>query len=190
MVLKSAFMRLRRLGRSNLNVSEIGHGLWGMGDWSDASDNVSRKALMASSKLGCCFYDSAWSYGKGHSDRLLGGLLESGPDDLIAASKVPPKNWQWPALAMDTLEDVYPFDHVVEYTLKSRAALGRETIDVLQLHVWHDNWVDDPGFREMVEYLKGQKLINAFGLSLNRWEPENGIKAIETGLVGCCAGHL
>jgi len=56
-------------------------------------------------------------------------------------------------------------------------------IDLLQFHVWDDSWTDDAEFRSTVEELKNRKLINHFGLSLNRWEPENGIAALRTGLV-------
>ena len=68
-------------------------------------------------------------------------------------------------------------------TEKSLANLGASTVDLQQLHVWSDAWADDEGWRRAAEELKRQKLINAFGISVNRWEPANVIKALRTGLV-------
>src|SRR5205807_5738291 len=58
-----------------------------------------------------------------------------------------------------------------------------DSIDVLQFHVWDDSWADEKEFRSTVEKLKHDGWIRYFGLSLNRWEPANGIKALRTGLV-------
>jgi aryl-alcohol dehydrogenase-like predicted oxidoreductase len=177
-------MQTRLLGRTGLPVSDIGHGLWGMGDWSDADSQQSAQALIQSSIQGCSFYDSAWAYGNGHSDQLLGSALRDMPNKTaISATKIPPKNLQWPGRAKDAYTDVFPRDHVIEYAQKSRKAMGVSAIDLLQLHVWDDNWANSPTFKETVEELKQTGVIKHFGLSLNRWEPENGIEAITTGLV-------
>ena len=177
-------MQTRRLGRTELSVSDIGHGLWGMGDWSDADSQQSAQALIKSAEQGCTFYDSAWAYGNGHSDKLLGtALRDIANPSVVSATKVPPQNLQWPGRAEDAYTDVFPRDHVIEYAKKSREALGVEKIDLLQLHVWDDSWAHSAVFKETIEELKETGLIKHFGLSLNRWEPENGIEAIATGLV-------
>ncbi len=177
-------MNYRPLGRTGFNVSDIAHGLWGMGGWSGSDDEQSLAALQLAVDLGCNFFDSAWAYGEGKSDALLGQIIARNPSKrLYAASKVPPKNRKWPASPADHLRDVFPTDHCVEYAKKIREKLGVETIDLLQLHVWSDAWAGEPEFRETVQRLKEEKLIAAFGLSLNRWEPENGIAALRTGLV-------
>ncbi|MEO0919946.1 MAG: aldo/keto reductase [Pseudomonadota bacterium] len=182
--MQSRTLSRRRLGRTGKMVSVLGHGLWGMGDWSDASDTQSQTALTQSADAGCSFYDSAWAYGNGHSDKLLGGLLSARQQNgILAGSKVPPKNLQWPATSAYRYEDVFPFEHVIAYAERSREAMGVETIDLLQLHVWDDSWTAHPGFERTVKHLKDTGLISAFGLSLNRWEPENGIQAVETGLI-------
>ncbi len=177
-------MRYRVLGRTGIQVSEVGHGLWGMGGWSGSNDKESLAALQLSLDAGCNFYDSAWAYGDGKSDSLLGQLIRKNPDKKIyAASKIPPKNLQWPGRAENKLKQVFPHDHVLSHAEKIRKNLGVETIDLLQYHVWDDSWTDDPEFRETVAELKRRKLAAHFGLSLNRWEPANGIRAIRTGLV-------
>ncbi len=177
-------MKYRTLGRTNFEVSDIGHGLWGMSGWSEADDEQSRQSIQLAIDLGCNFFDTAWAYGNGKSDGLLGEALAHNKGKRIyAASKIPPKNLQWPALPKYKYTDVFPADHVFKYAEKIREKLQVKTIDVLQYHVWDDSWTDEPEFRSTVERLKRDGLIHAFGLSLNRWEPENGIKAIRTGLI-------
>lgn len=177
-------MKYRKLGRTGFDVSDIAYGLWGMGGWSGSNDEQSLKALQLSAELGCNFFDSAWAYGDGKSDGLLGQTIAANPGKrLYAASKIPPKNLRWPASPKYKYHDVFPPDHVFTYADLIRKNLGTETIDLLQFHVWDDTWTDAPDFRTTVEKLKRDKIIRAFGLSLNRWEPENGLKAIRTGLV-------
>jgi aryl-alcohol dehydrogenase-like predicted oxidoreductase len=177
-------MRYRVLGKTGFEVSEIGHGLWGMGGWSGSDDAESSAALDLSVELGCNFFDTAWSYGEGHSDALLGRLLaRHSTTRIYAASKIPPKNGRWPASATDRFEDVFPLEHCLLHAELIREALGTERIDLLQFHVWSDAWAGSGAFAEVVGELRSRSLIGAFGLSLNRWEPANGIGAIETGLV-------
>jgi aryl-alcohol dehydrogenase-like predicted oxidoreductase len=177
-------MHYRRFGRTGLDVSEIGHGLWGMGGWSGSDDRESLKALQLSLDLGCNFYDTAWAYGAGKSDHLLGELIKANPGrTIVAASKVAPKNHRWPASAKDRLADVFPRDHVLQTAERIRKALGTPAIDLLQLHVWHDAWAEQEEWQRTAEDLKKEGLIRWFGLSLNRWESSNGIAAIRTGAV-------
>jgi aryl-alcohol dehydrogenase-like predicted oxidoreductase len=181
-------MKYRTLGRTGFEASEIGYGLWGMSGWSGSDDHESRASLQMAVESGCNFFDTAWAYGDGHSDELLGEIVaryksQFGGKRLVAASKIPPKNGQWPALPKYKYHDVFPADHVFDYARRIREKLRVDAIDVLQFHVWDDSWTGEAEFRETVEKLKGDGLIRFFGLSLNRWEPENGIKAIRTGLV-------
>jgi aryl-alcohol dehydrogenase-like predicted oxidoreductase len=177
-------MKYRKLGRTGFAVSEIAHGLWGMSGWSGSEDRQSLQALQLAVDLGCNFFDTAWAYGDGNSDGLLGRILAQNKSKRIyAASKIPPKNQQWPASAKDKYTDVFPADHVFKYADLIREKLGVDSIDLLQLHVWDDGWTDDPEFRKTVEKLKSDGSVQSFGLSLNRWEPENGLRALRTGLV-------
>jgi aryl-alcohol dehydrogenase-like predicted oxidoreductase len=174
----------RRLGRTGLSVSEIGIGLWGMSGWSGADDARSGVVLRRAAELGCNFYDTAWAYGDGKSDHLLGALHHDRPDSsIVMASKVPPRNQHWPAVASDAFEEIFPLDYVKTMVDQIRDALGVESVPVLQLHVWDDHWAQDPAFHRLVAELKGSGAITNFGLSLNRWEPWNGLEAIATGLV-------
>jgi aryl-alcohol dehydrogenase-like predicted oxidoreductase len=189
-------MKYRKLGRTGFDVSEIGHGLWGMSGWTGSADAQSRESLRLSTRLGCNFFDTAWAYGEGKSDALLGELLAENRENgrreasfagrrLFAASKIPPMNREWPASSKDRYADVFPAHHVFQHVDLIRDKLGAQTIDLLQFHVWDDGWTKEPEFRSTVEKLKSGGKINAFGLSLNRWEPENGLAALRTGLVDC-----
>lgn len=177
-------MKYRTFGRTGFQVSDMAHGLWGMSGWSGSQDEESLQSLQMAVDLGCNFFDTAWAYGEGHSDELLGKVIaRNSGKRLYAASKIPPKNDKWPARSQYKYHDVFPPDHVFHYADAIRKNLGTDSIDVLQFHVWDDSWTDEPDFRNTVEKLKRDGIIRSFGLSLNRWEPENGIKAIRTGLV-------
>jgi aryl-alcohol dehydrogenase-like predicted oxidoreductase len=177
-------MRSRRFGRLGWQVSEIGYGMWGMGGWTGSDDVESQRSLDRAVELGCNFFDTAFAYGMGRSEKLLGDLLGRHPGKkLYVATKVPPKNLKWPGRATTPITDVFPPEHIRELTEKSLDNLRIDTIDLQQLHVWNDAWVRDEGWRRAVEDLKREKLIQGFGISVNRWEPANVIAALETGLV-------
>jgi len=135
-------------------------------------------------ELGCNFFDTAWAYGEGHSERLLGALLKRHPGKrLYAATKIPPKNRKWPARSSDALADAFPADYIREYTETSLRNLGASRIDLQQLHVWSDAWAADKEWQQAVRRLKDEKLVLGFGISINRWQPANVLLALETGLV-------
>jgi len=177
-------MKYRKLGRTGFEVSDIAHGLWGMSGWSGSDDQQSLGAMQLAIDLGCNFFDSAWAYGEGHSDGLLGEIIARNTTKrLYAASKIPPANDRWPALPEYKYNDVFSPAHVFKYADMIRKQLRVDTIDLLQFHVWDDTWTNEPEFRSTVEKLKHDKVIHFFGLSINRWQPENGLKAVRTGLV-------
>lgn len=177
-------MHYRKLGHAGLPVSEVAHGLWGMGSWQDSNDERSRAALQLSTDLGCNFFDSAWAYGDGRSDGLLGELLHNNKDKrLFATSKVPPLNRKWPGSPNDAYDDVFPEQHVFQYADLVRRKLRVDKIDLLQFHVWDDSWARAEEFQSTIARLKRDGVIRAFGISLNRWQPQNGILALRTGIV-------
>ena len=177
-------MKYRKLGRTGFEVSEMAHGLWGMSGWTGSDDKESLAALQLATDLGCNFFDTAWAYGDGKSDGLLGEILtRNSGKRLYAASKIPPMNGKWPARPSYKYQDVFPAAHVFKHADLIRKKLRVDSIDVLQFHVWDDSWTDLPEFRNTVEKLRRDGIIRHFGLSLNRWEPENGLKALRTGLV-------
>src|SRR5687767_13958813 len=136
-------MQYRRFGRTGWNVSEIGYGMWGLAGWKESDDNETERALHRSVELGCNFFDTAWGYGSGLSEQIPRIFIKSHPGKkLYAATKVPPKNREWPPKPGSKLEDVFPEDYIVEYSEKSLKNLGVDAIDLLQFHVWEDAWAD------------------------------------------------
>lgn len=175
-------MEYRTFGRTGWKVSEVGYGMWGMGSWTGSDDDESLQSLHRAVELGCNFFDTAWAYGAGHSERLLGELLRQYPTRrLYAATKIPPKNGIWPSKRGFLLEDVFPYDHIIDYTNRSLQNLQVETLDLMQFHVWEDAWAERDEWQRAVEDLKQQGKVRAFGVSVNRWEPENVLATLETG---------
>lgn len=177
-------MRYRRFGKTGWNISEIGYGMWGIGEWKGSDDSESQASLQAAVDLGCNFFDTAYSYGEGHSEKLLGGLIAANRGKrLYIATKIPPKNRIWPSKAEFSLLECYPADHIEEYIHKSLENLGLETIDLIQFHTWQDAWIEDDRWVKKIQDMKQQNLIQAIGLSLHRREPWNGIRAVKSGLI-------
>ena len=177
-------MLLRPLGRTGARVSEIGFGAWGIGGswWGGTDDAEALKALIRAQELGVNFFDTAYVYGDGHSERLIArAFAETGRRGFVS-SKVPPRNRQWPARPAP-ISQVFPADWIVACTERSLKNLNTDCLDLQQLHVWHDDWAEAPEWKEAVRRLKAEGKIRFFGLSINDYEPENGLKAIRTGLV-------
>jgi len=177
-------MKYRKLGRTGWDVSEIGYGMWGMGGWTGSDENESRQSLQHAVDLGCNFFDTAWAYGAGKSERLLGELLRANPDkNLYTATKIPPKNFMWPSRREYPLNACFPPDHIEKYVEKSLINAGIDAYDLIQLHTWEDLWLQDDGWINKMQDLKKQGLFHAIGISINRWEPWNGVEAVESGLI-------
>jgi aryl-alcohol dehydrogenase-like predicted oxidoreductase len=175
----------RKLGRTGLEVSEVGYGAWGIGksQWMGAEDDESLRALNRAIDLGLTFIDTALGYGEGHSERLVGQTVKARDETVHVATKIPPKNRIWPAPPGLHPDETYPADHVRECTETSLRNLGLETIDVQQFHVWQDEWLGEGDWQEAVEDLKREGKIRHFGVSINDHQPANAIKLIEAGLV-------
>jgi aryl-alcohol dehydrogenase-like predicted oxidoreductase len=179
-------MEYRTFGRLNWKVSEIGHGMWGMGgQWKGSTDAEAIAALQKSYELGCNFYDTAWIYGQGHSENLFRDSLAQyqRQGKIILATKVPPKNLKWPAKAEYDIKESFPKEHIIEYAHKSLVNLGIDQIDLLQLHTWDDSWTMSDEWKMAAAELKAQGVIKGFGISINKWEANNALQAIKTGLI-------
>jgi aryl-alcohol dehydrogenase-like predicted oxidoreductase len=178
-------VRYRRLGRTALEVSEVGYGAWGIGKsaWIGADDDESLRALRRAIELGVNLVDTAYAYGDGHSERLVGSVVRQAAETVYVATKIPPKNGKWPARSGTRAEEAYPADWVVRCTEISLERLGLECIDVQQFHVWSDEWVGEGDWLDGVERLKRDGKIRFFGVSINDHEPANAVRLVESGLV-------
>ena len=177
-------MRYRTFGRTGWQLGEIGYGMWGMGSWSSSDDQESLQSLQTAANLGCNFFDTAFVYGDGRSENLLGQTVRDNREKrLYTATKIPPKNMEWPARPDSTLKESYPPDHVEEYVHRSLENARLESFDLIQFHTWNDGWLKDDRWFYKLDDLRSQNLVKAIGLSINRWEPWNGVRAVNTGQV-------
>lgn len=177
-------MKYRTFGRTGWQVSEVGYGMWGMAGWKGSDDDESMHSLHLSVEMGCNFFDTAYAYGEGHSERLLGKLVRAYADQkLYIATKIPPKNRIWPSRRGFALDDVFPASYIREMVEKSLANLGTESIDLMQFHVWEDDWAHDERWQRATTDLTAEGLVKAWGVSVNRWEPDNCLRTLKTGLI-------
>jgi aryl-alcohol dehydrogenase-like predicted oxidoreductase len=177
-------MNYRRFGRTGWSVGEMGYGMWGMAGWTGSEDEESLQALQRAVDLGCNFFDTALAYGEGHSESLLGQIVRANPGKrLYTATKVPPKNRQWPSRREFSLDDCFPPDYIEQSVHTSLKNAGLESFDLVQFHTWEDSWLDDDRWAKKMDELRRQGLIHAVGLSINRWEPWNGARTVRSGLV-------
>jgi aryl-alcohol dehydrogenase-like predicted oxidoreductase len=177
-------MRYRTFGRLGWRISEVGYGMWGLAGWTGRDNDESRASLQLAADLGCNFFDTALAYGEGHSEKLLGELVRNNPGkQLLVASKIPPGNRVWPSRRGFRLDEVFPPDYIRSSTEVSLRNLGLPAIDLMQFHVWEDDWAAGDGWQKAVADLKREGLVKAIGISVNRWEPTNVIRTLRTGLI-------
>lgn len=158
--------------------------MWGLAGWTGHEKAEVLRALDRSVELGCNFFDTAWAYGAGVSEEILNQLLKTHHDKtLFAATKIPPKNRKWPSRRGFSIDDVFPADYIVKYTEKSLKNLGVETIDLQQFHVWEDDWANRDEWKEAIQKLTQDGKVRAWGVSVNRWEPDNCLETLRTGLI-------
>lgn len=178
-------MKLRALGRTGIEVSEVGYGAWGIGGkmWLGGNDDESIAALRRALELGLNFIDTALVYGDGHSEQLVGEIVRDAPSPVYIASKVPPKNRLWPARPGIPVAEAFPYDHIIQSTEESLRNLKREQIDLQQLHVWNPEWIGDNDWRRAFEDLKRSGKVRAVGVSINAHQPDSALELIRTGLI-------
>ena len=177
-------MEYRKFGRLDWVISEIGYGMWGLAEWKGTDMAEVVRALDYSVDLGCNFFDTAWAYGDGLSEQILRDLLKRRPEKtLYFATKIPPKNRQWPSSANTPLAAVFPKKYIIEYTEKSLTNIGVECLQLQQFHVWEDEWSKNDEWQEAITQLKQQGKIAHCGISVNRWEPDNVLNTLRTDLI-------
>lgn len=178
-------MRYRKLGRTGIDVSEIGYGAWGIGgnQWKGGTDDESVRALHRAFELGLNFIDTALAYGDGHSERLVGPVVKQAPHRVFVATKVPPKNRVWPAAPGSPIEEVFPYDYIVQCTDESLRNTGLETLDLQQLHVWDPGWMQRDEWKRAFEDLRKAGKIRFCGISINDHQPDSALEIVASGLI-------
>ncbi len=177
-------MYYRRLGRTGIEVSEIGFGGWGIGGgWGRQDDAEATRALKRALELGVTFFDTALGYGNGHSEQLIGRAVADVRDRVVIATKIPPKTYRWPVLPHEPLSETFPADWIIECTERSLRNLNTDYIDVQQLHAWTPPYLTQLEWYEALTRLKEQGKIRAFGVSANDWDPYGPVELVRSGLI-------
>jgi aryl-alcohol dehydrogenase-like predicted oxidoreductase len=177
-------MRSRRLGRSGLEVSEVGFGAWGIGGgWGAVDDGQALRALERALDLGVTFFDTALGYGDGHSEELVGKAVRAVRDRVVLATKIPPKTMRWPVLPHESVGETFPADWVVKCTEDSLRNLGTDYIDIQQLHAWTPPYLEQRPWHDALSRLKEQGKIRALGVSANDWDPYGPVELVRSGLI-------
>lgn len=170
-------MRYRKLGKTNLLVSEIGFGSWAIGGpvmagdvpigWGKVDDETSKKAIIKAVELGVNFFDTADFYGLGHSEELLGNVFGGKWNDIIIATKV------GNTLMKDGSAGInYSKEYILNACEKSLKRLNKEVIDVYQLHSARMEHLQQGECIEAMEQLQKEGKIRYWGISLNTFEPQ------------------
>lgn len=179
-------MKHRRFGRTGVPVSEIGFGTWAMGGmWGARDDTLARESLNLFLDLGGNFFDTAYAYGDGHSERLIGEVIKKrgGRDKVFIATKVPPKDHNWPARVGSRADDIFPAQWIRKITEKSLKNLDVECVDLQQLHVWASNWLGCGDWLSELERLRKEGKIRWVGISINDHEPETALEVVRSGAI-------
>jgi aryl-alcohol dehydrogenase-like predicted oxidoreductase len=162
-------MRLRKLGRTGHEVSEIGFGAWQIGaDWGDVAEDEALETLRAAADAGVTFFDTADVYGDGRSERLVGRLLAERPE-LFVATKM--------GRRLDQTVENYSPEHFRAWNDRSRENLGVDTLPLVQLHCPPTDLYYRPEVFEDLDAMVAEGRIAAYGVSVER--VEEALKAIE-----------
>lgn len=192
-------MRYRTLGKTGLKVSEVGVGTWQLAGipwgWDAPDEAESMRALYRFVELGGNFIDTAWVYGrvdevevqagKHSAEELIGKFIkESGDrDKVIVATKIPGKNRKWPALRGIPISEVFPDSYIEEMVDSSLQALGIDSIDLMQFHVWQDDFAKEDGWKNTIQRITKSGKVRHWGISINDYQPSNCLQTLDTGLI-------
>jgi aryl-alcohol dehydrogenase-like predicted oxidoreductase len=184
-------MEQRALGRTGLTVSAVGYGGWGMGGgemWRDLEPRDAQRALYLAVESGASLLDTALVYGDGQSEILLGQVVRDlrARDRVVGASKVPPADGHWPARPGSRLCDAFPEAYLVRSVEQSLRNLKLDAIPLEQLHVWHDDWLDQsawPSLCGTMERLVREGKVLHWGVSVNDHAPASALRVVDQPLI-------
>jgi aryl-alcohol dehydrogenase-like predicted oxidoreductase len=177
-------MRYRRLGSTDLKVSEVGFGMWTVAtDWwgkveAPKAISLLRKAL----DLGVNFFDTADTYGDGRGETLLREALGEWREDIVIATKFGYDIYSGEPREGQTERKQRWDPDFIEYACQqSLKRLGTDHIDLYQLHNPRMEAMASEALWETLECLREEGLIGAYGVALGPaigWRDE-GVRAME-----------
>jgi len=164
-------MKYRKLGKTELSVSEIGFGTWAIGSaWGSVKDDEARAALDTAADLGVNFFDTADVYGEGRSERFLAELKNRRKESLIIATKAGRQ------LKPHTADQYTP-ENIRAFVQDSLKRLETDSIDLLQLHCPPTDVYYNPELFAGLDQLVSEGLLKNYGVSVEK--VEEALKAIE-----------
>lgn len=167
-------MRTRQLGRTGIEVGEVGFGAWAIGGpwnmggkprgWSDVDDQTSLTALQAAQDAGITFYDTADCYGWGHSEEMIGQAFAGKRDRVVIATKFGNRvqDGQW-------VKDYSP-EHARRSIDASLKRLGTDYVDLYQLHSPPEDFVFTDELWEAMDEIVAAGKVRHYGVSVGPWE--------------------
>lgn len=177
-------MQYRTLGRSGMQVSEIGFGAWAIGgSWGPQSEQDSVAALHKALDLGVNFIDTAAGYGDGKSERIIAEVLKSRKESVTVATKTPPVAGNWPPSPYDDMDERYPEQYLRENVEQRLRNLQTDCLDVLQLHTWTRAWNRNPRPFEILRKLQAEGKIRAIGVSTPEHDQNSVIDLMRDGWI-------
>ncbi|MHB1336751.1 MAG: aldo/keto reductase [Candidatus Humimicrobiaceae bacterium] len=178
-------MKYRVLGKTGFRISEITHGTWKIGDgWGLTQDvEISMQIIKKAIAHGVNAIDTALGYGSGRSEEIVGKAVKNIREKVYIFTKVPPKNSHWPALPGVPVSEIFPAKYIIKCTERSLKNLQTDYIDLQQLHVWNDEYLQNMEWYEALLKLKKDGKIRAFGVSSNDWDPNGTLNLVKSGLI-------
>ncbi len=172
-------MQYKKLGTSEIKVSELGYGCWPIGGhWGDANDARDIRSLQDAFERGVTFFDTAMAYGAGHSEEVIGQAFAKNRDKVKIASKIGPK-----CDPASPAEEAYPYEWVIECTEKSLKRLNTDYLDLQQIHTWRDHYTEESGWFRAMQKLKEDGKIRSIGVSAECWNPDGAVRIAESGKI-------
>ncbi|WP_102159737.1 aldo/keto reductase [Zhihengliuella halotolerans] len=157
-------MMKRTLGRTGFDVSVIGLGTWQLGaDWGDVKEDDALAVLDAAYDAGVTFFDTADVYGDGRSEALIGRWLKANPGaSVTVATKM--------GRRVEQLHENYTLDAFRAWTDRSRANLGVDTLDLVQLHCPPTSVYSDDAVYDALDTMVEEGRIANYGVSVETAE--------------------
>ena len=177
-------MKYRKLGKTGLEISEIGFGAWAIGgSWGEQDESVSEKTLISAIERGVNFIDTAALYGDGKSEQIIGRVLKKLDKEVYIATKIPPAAGSWPISPYCDEEDRYSEKYLRKNLERCLRNLDTDCIDVLQLHTWTRAWNRNPKAFDLLRKFKDEGKARFVGVSTPEHDQNAVIDLMKNGHV-------
>jgi aryl-alcohol dehydrogenase-like predicted oxidoreductase len=178
-------MKYRSFGRTGWQVGEIAFGAWQLGgDWGPVDDAASIRTLHHAFDRGVNLVDTAFIYGNGHSEEVVGKAVKTwhGPK-IYVATKAQPVEWPAPDDETPQMRGRYPAWYLRRMVDDALRRLQVDRIDLFQLHSWMESGLYELDWLETLNALRIEGKIDQIGVSIRDYRPQDGVDLARLGLV-------